>query len=170
MLKQVLFGACMLVGVSSVHASWLVGKGPDNVSVAKVAKTTNELGDVLYMWRNSQAVKLVAALQLAGDKNFSNKTPGYQIDQGTIIKLNRIPLEPFRSKEGWLQVSSQMATWLLYEGERLVIGQGEPFYDWLVGERVRFIYFDQNGHEKTTEFSLEGISRALTRATGIRPE
>lgn len=172
-IKTLLLLFCML-SMSSVAlgATWTVGQSPSNASVDKAAKITNDRGDTLYLWLGTQngSVELYGELQLGPEKTFSNKTPRYQIDQGMIIKLNRIPLEPFKSTEGWLRVTDKMATWKLYTGGDKRITQDEPFYNWLTGNRIRFIYFDINGMEKTTEFSLNGSSKAIAKVSGVKGE
>ena len=171
---KVLLVFCCLAGMNSLAmaASWTVSQAPSNASVDKAAKVTNDSGDALYLWpgKEKNSVELYGELQLGADKTLSNKTPRYQIDQGMIIKLNRIPVAPFKSKDGWLRVTDKMATWKLYTGDDKVIAQDEPFYNWLTGNRIRFIYFDANGIEKTTEFSLNGLSKSIVKASGVKGE
>ena len=168
-IKTLLFSVCILTFTSNgFAASWSVSSAPFNASVAKAAKTTNDSGDALYMWRGAQAGQFFAELQLAQGKNLSNKTPGYQIDQGMIVKLNRIPVEPFKSKEGWLRITDRSATWQVYDGENNTVNKDEAFYNWFVGDRIRFIYFEANGTERTTEFSLTGSSSSFAKAAGVK--
>lgn len=173
-VKTLLFIGGLFAVVASANAdTWEVSKAPSNASVNKAAKVSNESGDVLYLWPGSQAngvVGLYGELQLAPGKTFSNESPRYQIDQGLIVKLNRIPLAPFKSKEGWLRITDKIATWKLSDAVKKIISKDEPLYSWLTGDRVRFIYFDVNGREKTTEFSLNGSSRAVASVAGVSTE
>ena len=170
--KILLFFVVYSVAMTCLAESWTITKAPNNAQAKKAAKISNDSGDILYLWRsfNEEGVHLYGELQLAGDKTFSNKTPRYQIDQGLLIKLNRIPLEPFKSKEGWLRITEKMATWKLYEATETELSEEEPFYHWLVGERLRFIYFDLNGIEKTIEFSLTDSTKSIASVTGISTE
>ena len=169
-VKAFLFFGCFFAAVANVAAeTWAVSGAPRNASASKAAMISNDHGHVLYLWSSSQGegVELFGELQLGPNATFSNKTPRYQIDQGMIVMLNRVPIQAFKSKEGWLRITDKMATWKLYDGTSRSVAKDEPFYSWLIGERIRFIYFDIDGNERTTEFSLEGASHSIARVTGI---
>lgn len=166
---------CVLLGggISFVHAAgWTVAAAPTNAKAAKAAMITNDMGYSLYVWRNESedGVSLQAELQMAPGRVMSDKMPRYQIDQGVIVKLNRIPLEMAygKTKAGWLLQLDKTVTWRLTDGAPKSIAKSDPLHAWADGNMIRFIFFDAQGVETTTEFSLKGVSSAFETATKIK--
>lgn len=167
--RMIFFWVASLLVTPLWASEWRLAKPPEPMGVELAAQTTNLRGDGLWVWKKvvGKRIELYAELQLGRRHSFSNRVPSYQIDQGRIVALDRILVAPEGAVEGWVSLTDKTATWKLFEGEGKPVVEGDALFDWVNRDRLRFIYFDTEKGEHTTEFMLTGLRKAVAALPGL---
>jgi len=170
MLFRVILILIVYFPVASFAQNWTVTKAPDETLAKTAARVVNNRGDTLYIWRKAKQnpIEVYAELHLGGGQTFATfKLPKFQVDEDIPMRVDRIKTADGISHKGFARISQEQVLWKVWESKNNMIKKGDGLDAWLNGERIRFIYFDGNAQEQTTDFSLSGSGRKITKISGL---